>query len=166
METYGSIEFHASCSHFFKEGIRHLVASGYTSNKQKINNYLVVELHLSTLKDLIIESDLGLFSKTDYTQIVIISSEKLMPLANYYVVRNNYRITAIRSTSLSEIQDFFTGNKVEMSGDKLTESEFRAFKLSLSGTRNKDGINPKTFCSQRYSAIKKLGKDRYSLLYT
>lgn len=166
METYGLIEFHASCSHFFKEGIRHLAASGHTSKKQKINNYLVIELHLSTLKDLIIESDLGLFSKSDHTQIVIISSEKLMPLANYFVVRNNYRITAIKSTSLSEIQHFFTGKKVEISGGKLTEGEFRAFRLSLSGTRNKDGINPKTFCSQRYSAIKKLGKDRYSLLYT
>lgn len=52
-------------------------------------------------------------------------------------------------------------------GTILTEKEFLTLTLCLEGKDPvKNGINPKTFCSRKYSALRKLGKPHFSLLYS
>jgi len=167
MEIYQKIQFHKSCSHYFKEGFEQLLLKRKTNYSQFLNWVIVCELNFSSFREIILDVDKGMFAQGNINvQFLFITEDELIPLANYFILKSNYRVTVIKKRDLSAIVDFLCGKRKKVPGMIITEKEFSVLALSLKGEKNnKNGLNPKTFFSRRYSALKKLGLSHFSLLY-
>lgn len=167
MDPYDIVTFHSSCSYFFREGIKQFILSEDIILSHFFNRLYIVDLNKGSLRGLVSEVNSEKFAKRhDSFRTLILSEEFLMPLANYFVIKSQYNITAINKTALDDIKKFFSGNRIAISGITITEKEFSALALSLCGEKHDmNGVNPKTFYSQRYAALRKLGKEQYSMLY-
>ncbi|MDI6636471.1 hypothetical protein [Pantoea dispersa] len=168
MVTNLNVEFHKSCSHYFVEGIKYISLREkklYSNIKRKS---FIIDLNFASLRDIILDVSRGMFAEQGFSVFVIfIANDALLPLANFFILKSEYRTILVRIKDIDSGSILKISRKAIFPGDILTEKEFLTLALCFEGKEPVTiGINPKTFCSRKYAALRKLGKPHFSLFYT
>ncbi|WP_182059053.1 hypothetical protein [Pantoea sp. ME81] len=163
-----NIEFHNSCSHYFVEGMKYTYFRECEPLSKTAEKIFLIDLSFNSFRKIILDVSRGMFEEENFSVFFIfIANDALIPLANYFILKSEYRTILARKKHIDSGSVIKMSREVIFPGTILTEKEFLTLTLCLEGKDPvKNGINPKTFCSRKYSALRKLGKPHFSLLYS
>lgn len=96
-----NIEFHNSCSHYFVEGMKYTYFRECEPLSKTAEKIFLIDLNFNSFRKIILDVSRGMFEEENFSVFFIfIANDALIPLANYFILKSEYRTILARKNIL------------------------------------------------------------------
>lgn len=168
MEPYMTIHAYPPENSFLEEGIRFYLNS-LPVRKNRLEESLFLLLNKNSISEIIINR---VIENTPYYRVYILTCEKFMPLALYYLNAHPGKVSILSRDEHQSEERASAGFTTSITHLKevtsITPGEYRALTLTLSEKslcRQTERTRKKVFYYHRSSALQKMGLKRINALF-